>query len=208
MPHTSGEDFGYMLWLHTRRIKSSAFPPSQLSGPQHYPAGACLHSSHSADQKLTKDINQWTPESILTLQECRNLSDTDAPEELKNKLCKNSTFPFTETFQCSRSAHVFLKDSIHKHLETLRSSARLWFDYFSSIFNTPQPHILATQLSCRSHLDEQLILWIMADGCCVHYNHPREASGGGGAIQIPGHHLSQPSEILCKATVALHTPPL
>ncbi|XP_039459779.1 uncharacterized protein LOC116320226, partial [Oreochromis aureus] len=58
-------------------------------------------------------------------------------------------------------AKIFILDSIHKHLEVPDSSARLLFADFSSAFNTLQPHILATKLSTRFHLDDQLILWIL-----------------------------------------------
>ena len=58
-------------------------------------------------------------------------------------------------------AKIFIMDSIHKHLELPGSSARLLFADFSSAFNTLQPHILATKLSSRFHLDDQLILWIL-----------------------------------------------
>ncbi len=58
-------------------------------------------------------------------------------------------------------AKTFIIDGIHKHLEHPNTSVRLLFADFSSAFNTLQPHILATKLSSRFHLDDQLIMWIL-----------------------------------------------
>ncbi len=43
----------------------------------------------------------------------------------------------------------------------IRSTPTLLFAGFSSAFNSLQPHILATKLSSRFHLDDQLIMWIL-----------------------------------------------
>ncbi len=53
-------------------------------------------------------------------------------------------------------AKTFIIDGIHKHLEHPNTSVRLLFADFSSDFNSLQPHILATKLSSRFHLDDQV----------------------------------------------------
>ena len=52
-------------------------------------------------------------------------------------------------------------NTIHKHLETPKTTARLLFADFSSAFHTMQPHILAEKLITRFHLNLQLTQWII-----------------------------------------------
>lgn len=58
-------------------------------------------------------------------------------------------------------AKLFILETIHTHLETPNTIARLLFADFSSAFNTMQPHILAEKLTNRFNLDHQLTLWII-----------------------------------------------
>lgn len=59
------------------------------------------------------------------------------------------------------NAKAFILDTMHKHLETPHTTARLLFADFSSKFNTVQPHIIAERLTTRFHLKDSLILWIL-----------------------------------------------
>ena len=56
---------------------------------------------------------------------------------------------------------TFIIDTIYKHLEHPKTTARLVFADFSSAFNTLQPQILAEKLTNLFYLDDRLILWIM-----------------------------------------------
>ena len=58
-------------------------------------------------------------------------------------------------------AKILILNTIHKHLEIPKTTARLLFADFSSAFNTMQPHILAEKLITRFHLNHQLTLWII-----------------------------------------------
>ncbi len=58
-------------------------------------------------------------------------------------------------------AKIFILESIHSHLETPNTIARLLFADFSSAFNTMQPHILAEKLMTRFSLDHQVIMWVI-----------------------------------------------
>ena len=58
-------------------------------------------------------------------------------------------------------AKIFLLETIHTHLETPNTIARLLFADFSSAFNTMQPHILAEKLITRFNLDHLLTMWII-----------------------------------------------
>lgn len=71
--------------------------------------------------------------------------------------------PLQFAYQAGRGvddAKIFILNTIHKHLEIPKTTARLLFADFSSAFNTMQPHILAEKLITRFHLNHQLTLWV------------------------------------------------
>lgn len=72
--------------------------------------------------------------------------------------------PLQFAYQAGRGvddAKIFILNTIHKHLEIPKATARLLFVDFSSAFNTMQPHILAEKLITRFHLNHQLTVWII-----------------------------------------------
>ena len=72
--------------------------------------------------------------------------------------------PFQFAYQADRGvndAKIYFLNTIHKHLEIPKTTARLLFTDFSSTINTMQPHILADKLITHFHLNNQLTLWII-----------------------------------------------
>ena len=80
------------------------------------------------------------------------------------KATGSMTDPRQFAYQAGRGvddAKIFIINTIHKHLEIPKTTARLLFADFSSAFNSMQPHILAEKLITRFHLNHQLTLWII-----------------------------------------------
>ena len=58
-------------------------------------------------------------------------------------------------------AVLTLLHTLHKHLDTLGTKARLLFVEFSSAFNTIQPHLLMDKLM-KMNVNAKLIVWIQS----------------------------------------------
>ena len=60
-----------------------------------------------------------------------------------------------------QDATATLLNLVHKHLEGVKTHARLLFVDFSSAFNTIQPHVLVEKLINSFSLDPCLVGWIL-----------------------------------------------
>ena len=108
----------------------------------------------------TKVLNDLRPVALTSLV-------MKAMERIVKNSITKSAEPLMDTLQFAYragrgvdDARIFILETIHKHLETPNTTARLLFADFSSAFNTMQPHILAEKLITRFNLDHQLTMWI------------------------------------------------
>ena len=59
-------------------------------------------------------------------------------------------------------AKLFILNTLYRHLEGPQTHVRILFaDFFSSAFNTIQPHILANKLVSHFSVDNHLVVWII-----------------------------------------------
>ena len=72
----------------------------------------------------------------------------------------NLQFAYSEGLSVD-DAVLTLLHSLHKHLDTLGTKARLLFVDFSSAFNTIQPHLLMDKLM-KMNVNAKLIVWIQS----------------------------------------------
>ena len=109
----------------------------------------------------TKVLNDLRPVALTSLV-------MKAMERIIKNFITKSVEPMMDPLQFAYragrgvdDAKIFILETIHKHLETPNTIARLLFADFSSAFNTMQPHILAEKLNTRFNLDHQVIKWVI-----------------------------------------------
>ncbi|XP_061565200.1 uncharacterized protein LOC133419796 [Cololabis saira] len=106
------------------------------------------------------------------LNDLRPVALTSLVMKAMERIVKNSITQYVEplmdplqfAYRAGRGvddAKIFILETIHTHLETPNTIARLLFADFSSAFNTMQPHILADKLITCFNLDYQLTMWII-----------------------------------------------
>lgn len=102
--------------------------------------------------------------TVSTLNDLRPVAFTSLVMKALERVIKNAITavdfqldPLQFAYRAGRGvddAKAFILDTMHKHLETPNTTARLLFADFSSKFNTVQPHIIAERLTTRFHLKD------------------------------------------------------